>query len=78
MPFPRPPSPLTATALLGLQGTVVLLLLLLIKARLQIKVFSALGIFLALMQTLALLSGAGVLGLTALAMLLKSRPDETV
>ena len=51
---------------MALKGTVTLLLLLLIKSRLQIKFFSTLGLLLALMQTLIFLAAAGGVGLALL------------
>jgi len=45
------PLPLTAASLLGLKATVLLLITLLIKARIQIKLASALGLFLLALQT---------------------------
>ena len=61
-----PPCPLTAARLLGLKATVLLLITLLIKARIQIKLASALGLFLLALQTLLFLAAAGVLGLLGL------------
>jgi hypothetical protein len=61
-----PPCPLTAASLLGLKATVLLLITLLIKARIQIKLASALGLFLLALQTLLFLAAAGALGLAAL------------
>jgi hypothetical protein len=58
--FPAPPSPLTALSLVGLKATVLLLLTLLIKSRIQIKFFSALGIVLLVLQTLAFLAAGGL------------------
>jgi hypothetical protein len=58
-----PLCPLTAARLLGLKATVVLLITLLIKARIQIKLASALGLFLLALQTLLFLAAAGALGL---------------
>ncbi|MBE9171650.1 hypothetical protein IQ216_00650 [Cyanobium sp. LEGE 06143] len=49
----------------GLQATVLLLLTLLIKARIQIKAASALGLFLLALQTLGFLAVAGGLGALA-------------
>ena len=46
----------TTAQVLALKGTVLLLLTLLIKARIQIVAGSALGIFLLLLQTLVFLS----------------------
>ena len=52
----------TTAQVLALKGTVLLLLTLLIKARIQIVAGSALGIFLLLLQTLVLLAiGGGLL-----------------
>ncbi len=65
MLLPKPPCPLTAASLLGLQATVLLLLTLLIKAKIQIRFFSALGIVLLVLQTLAFLAAAGVVGTAA-------------
>jgi hypothetical protein len=48
-----------------LQATVVLLLTLLIKARIQIKAASALGLTLLALQTLVFLAVASALGLAA-------------
>jgi hypothetical protein len=61
-----PPCPLTAARLLGLKATVLLLITLLIKARIQIKLASALGLFLLALQTLLFLAAAGALGLLGL------------
>ena len=61
-----PPCPLTAAPLLGLKATVLLLITLLIKARIQIKVASALGLFLLALQTLLFLAAAGALGVAVL------------
>jgi hypothetical protein len=64
-----PPSPfclLKATKIAGLQATVLLLLTLLIKARIQIKAASALGLALLALQTLVFLAIAGPLGLAAI------------
>jgi len=52
--------------LLGLKATVLLLITLLIKARIQIKLASALGLFLLALQTLVFLAAAGALGLAGL------------
>jgi hypothetical protein len=60
------PFPLTAASLLGLKATVLLLITLLIKARIQIKLASALGLFLLALQTLLFLAAAGALGLAGL------------
>lgn len=69
MVLPNPLCPLSAAKIAGLQATVLLLLGLLIKARIQIKVFSALGLVLLLLQTLVFLAAGGALGLGALAAL---------
>jgi hypothetical protein len=64
-----PPSPfclLKAAKIAGLQATVLLLLTLLIKARIQIKAASALGLVLLALQTLVFLAIAGPLGLAAI------------
>jgi hypothetical protein len=60
--FPLLRTPLTALHLAGLQATVVLLLTLLIKARIQIRFFSALGLLLLALQTLAFLAAGGLVG----------------
>jgi hypothetical protein len=56
---------LTTAQVLALKGTVLLLLTLLIKARIQILAGSTLGIFLLLLQTLVFLSISGGLLLAA-------------
>lgn len=61
-----PPCPFTAARLLGLKATVLLLITQLIKARIQIKLASALGLFLLALQTLLFLAAAGALGLLGL------------
>ncbi|MFN9546398.1 MAG: hypothetical protein ACK6AD_04905 [Cyanobacteriota bacterium] len=65
MLLPCPLCPLTAAKIAGLQATVVLLLTLLIKARIQIKAASALGLTLLALQTLVFLAVASALGLAA-------------
>jgi hypothetical protein len=70
MLFLTPPCPLTAASLLGLKATVLLLITLLIKARIQIKLASALGLFLLALQTLLFLAAAGAVGLAGLGALL--------
>lgn len=60
-----PFCPLTAAKFAGLQVTVLLQLTLLIKARVQIKAASALGLFLLALQTLVFLAASGALGLLA-------------
>ncbi len=69
VPAMLPPSPfclLKAAKIAGLQATVLLLLTLLIKARIQIKAASALGLALLALQTLVFLAIAGPLGLAAI------------
>ena len=51
--------------LLALKATVLVLLMLLIKARIRITAFSALGVFLLLLQTLVFLALSGGLALAA-------------
>ena len=58
--------PLTAAKIAGLKATVLLLLGLLIKSRIQIKAASALGLFLLALQTLIFLAAGGGLALLAL------------
>ena len=60
-----PLCPFTAARIAGLQATVLLLLTLLIKARVQIVAASALGIFLLVLQTLVFLAISGGLVLAA-------------
>ena len=67
MVLPSPFCPLRAAKIAGLQATVLLLMTLLIKARIQIKAASALGLFLLALQTLVFLAATGALGLAALA-----------
>lgn len=67
MLLPSALCPFTAAKIAGLQVTVLLLLTLLIKARIQIKAASALGLFLLALQTLVFLAASGALGLAALA-----------
>jgi hypothetical protein len=55
----------TTAQLLALKATVVLLLTLLIKAKIRITAFSALGFLLLLLQTLAFLAVSGGLVLAA-------------
>lgn len=81
MLLPSPFCPLTAARIAGLQATVLLLLTCLIKARIQIKAASALGLFLLALQTLVFLAASGALGLAALAagaVALNRRPAQTV
>jgi len=58
-----PPCPFTAARLLGLKATILVLITLLIKARIQIKFASALGLVLLALQTLLFLAAAGALGM---------------
>lgn len=60
-----PCCPFTAAKVAGLQATVLLLLTLLIKARIEIKAASALGLLLLALQTFVFLAAAGALGLAA-------------
>ena len=57
--FLNPFCPFTAAKVLALKATVLLLLTLLIKAKIRITAFSALGLFLLLLQTLVLLAVSG-------------------
>ncbi|EAQ73813.1 MULTISPECIES: hypothetical protein [unclassified Synechococcus] len=66
MLLPSPLCPLTAAKIAGLQATVLLLLTLLFKARIQIKAASALGLFLLALQTLVFLAASSALGLAAI------------
>ena len=61
----NPFCPLTTAKVLALKATVLLLLTLLIKARVQILAGSALGIALLLLQTLVFLAVSGGLVLAA-------------
>ena len=73
----NPFCPLSAAKIAGLQATVLLLLTLLIKARVQIKAASALGLALLALQTLVFLAATGALGLAGLgglAVAVKRRP----
>jgi hypothetical protein len=63
MLLPLLPCPLTAARIAGLQATVLLLLTLLIKAKIQIKAASTIGWILLALQTLVLLGVLGALGL---------------
>jgi hypothetical protein len=65
-PFCPLACPLTAAKIAGLQATVLLLLSLLIKSRIQIKAASALGLSLLALQTLVFLAAAGALGLATI------------
>jgi hypothetical protein len=64
--LPSPLCPLTAAKIAGLQAAVILLLTLLIKAKIQIKAASTLGLTLLALQTLLFLAAAGALWLVAL------------
>jgi len=78
-PPPMLPCPFTAAKIAGLQATVLLLLTLLIKARIQIKTASAIGFALLALQTLVFLAAAGALGLATLggvAYALNRRPTQ--
>ena len=57
--------PLTTKKVLALKATVLLLLTLLIKARIRITAFSALGLFLLLVQTVVFLALGGGLVMAA-------------
>ena len=59
----NPFCPITTAKVLALKATVLLLLTLLIKARIQIGAGSALGIVLLVLQTLIFLAISGGLGL---------------
>jgi hypothetical protein len=61
----NPFCPLTTAKVLALKATVILLLTLLIKAKIRITAFSALGFFLLLLQTLLFLAVSGGLSLLA-------------
>ena len=63
----NPFCPLTTAKVLALKATVLVLLTLLIKAKVRIGAFSALGIFLLVLQTLIFLAAAGALGVVAAA-----------
>ena len=63
--FLNPFCPLTTAKVLALKATVLLLLTLLIKARVQIVAGSAVGIALLLLQVLVFLAVSGALVLTA-------------
>ena len=54
--FLNPFCPFTTAKVLALKATVLLLLTLLIKAKIRITAFSALGLFLLLLQTLVFLA----------------------
>ena len=61
----NPLCPLTTAHVLALKATVMLLLTLLIKARIRIAAFSALGFLLLMLQTLVFLAVSGGLVLAA-------------
>jgi hypothetical protein len=61
----NPFCPLTAAKVLALKATVLVLLTLLIKAKVRITVFSALGFVLLMLQTLVFLAVSGGLVLAA-------------
>ena len=61
----NPFCPLSAARVLALKATVLLLLSLLIKAKIRITAFSALGSFLLLLQTLVFLAISGGLVVAA-------------
>ena len=61
----NPFCPLTSARVLALKATVLLLLTLLIKARVRIAAFSALGVFLLSLQTLLFLAAGGAFTLVA-------------
>ncbi len=63
--FLNPFCPFSTAKVLALKATVLLLLTLLIKARVQIVAGSAIGIFLLLLQTLVFLAISGGLVLAA-------------
>jgi hypothetical protein len=67
MLLPNPFCALTAAKIAGLQATVLLLLTLLVKARIQIKLASGVGLLLLLLQTLVFLAVSGGLGVVAIA-----------
>lgn len=60
-----PICPLSSAKVLALKAMVLLLLTLLIKARIRITAFSALGLFLLLLQTLVFLAVSGGMVLAA-------------
>ena len=61
----NPFCPFSTAKVLALKATVLLLLTLLIKAKIRITAFSALGLFLLLLQTLVFLAISAGLGLAA-------------
>ena len=75
----NPFCPITAAKVLALKATVIVLLTLLIKAKVRITTFSALGVFLLMLQTLVFLAVSGGIVLAAggaalVAMQQQSRP----
>jgi hypothetical protein len=64
-PFCPLVSPLTAAKVVALKATILLLLTLLIKAKVRITAFSALGFFLLMLQTLVFLAVSGGIVLAA-------------
>lgn len=63
--LPNPLCPFTAARIVALRATVLLLLTLLMKAKLRITAFSALGFLLLTLQTLLFLAAGGALTLVA-------------
>ncbi|NDG74689.1 MAG: hypothetical protein EBX49_04995 [Synechococcaceae bacterium WB8_1B_136] len=63
--FLNPFCPFTTAKVLALKATVLLLLTLLIKAKIRITAFSALGLILLLLQTLVFLAISAGLGVAA-------------
>lgn len=61
----NPFCPLSTARVLALKATALLLLTLLIKARIRITAFSALGVFLLMLQTLVFVALSGGLVLAA-------------
>ena len=61
----NPFCPITAAKVLALKATVIVLLTLLIKAKVRITTFSALGVFLLMLQTLVFLAVSGGIVLAA-------------
>jgi hypothetical protein len=61
----NPFCPLTTAKVLALKATILVLLTLLIKAKVRITAFSALGFFLLLLQTLVFLAVSGGMVLAA-------------
>lgn len=64
-PFCPFASPFSAAKVLALKATVIVLLTLLIKAKVRITAFSALGFFLLMLQTLVFLAVSGGIVLAA-------------